>query len=366
MRLKYTVVPSSRKQSIKRNYSDNMSYADTLDGHSFEYWCADLLRKSGYSKVEVTPGSGDQGVDIVAQKDGYRYAFQCKRYSNKVGNTPIQEVYAGRTFYGCDVAVVMTNSFFTDDAISLARSTGVLLWDRRVLAQMLDEIHPHGQWIVTSRSSAVMPGEERPSLRRMSTNKMRKQTLAIWGGAALFILLLILFVPHTATDKQAADSTSTSSASETPSPSPSPYVVTIDWLAYLAENDIQVLSVHSDVFAFFGAFYKDYYADTVVTIKKFTPAKDKIYAVCESQDKDGKYDFIFSFEYPEELVGLKTGDTVEIVGLIDGGSPLTVNKCHIVSYGDDAETKNVELSDGKEAQIYYAKQYVDYLKSQQQ
>jgi hypothetical protein len=41
---------------------------DSLEGHEFEYWCANLLRQNGFVDVEVTQGSGDQGVDIIARK----------------------------------------------------------------------------------------------------------------------------------------------------------------------------------------------------------------------------------------------------------------------------------------------------------
>ena len=51
---------------------------DLLDGHEFEYYCADLLRKRGFKEVEVTKGSGDYGIDILAERDGVTYAIQCK------------------------------------------------------------------------------------------------------------------------------------------------------------------------------------------------------------------------------------------------------------------------------------------------
>ena len=43
---------------------------DDMEGHEFEYFCADLLRDKGFLDVEVTRGSGDFGVDILAEKDG--------------------------------------------------------------------------------------------------------------------------------------------------------------------------------------------------------------------------------------------------------------------------------------------------------
>ena len=112
---------------------------DRMEGHQFEYWCAELLRKNGFTNVEVTQGSGDQGVDITAVKDGIRYAIQCKCYSSDLGNKPVQEVNTGKTIYHCQVGVVMTNRYFTAGAKQAAEPNGVLLWDRDKLIEMLEE-----------------------------------------------------------------------------------------------------------------------------------------------------------------------------------------------------------------------------------
>ena len=110
---------------------------DTMGGHAFEFWCADLLQNSGFDDVVVTPGSNDQGVDITASREEVRYAIQCKCFSSDVGNKPIQEVYAGKEIYDCQVAIVMTNRHFTAGAKALAEKTRVLLWDRDKITDML-------------------------------------------------------------------------------------------------------------------------------------------------------------------------------------------------------------------------------------
>lgn len=118
---------------------ETMLYAiDCMEGHEFEYWCADALRKLGYRYVEVTPGSGDQGVDVLAQKDGIKYAVQCKRYNSDLGNKPVQEVYAGKAIYHCHVGVVITNQHFTAGAKQLAAATDTLLWDREWIRSYLE------------------------------------------------------------------------------------------------------------------------------------------------------------------------------------------------------------------------------------
>lgn len=117
-----------RKSRIE-NAMNTQKY-DSMTGEQFEEFCANILRGNGYQDVEVTPTSGDHGIDILAKKDGVKYAIQCKRYSKPVGNKAIQEAYSGKTIYNADVAVVMTNSDFTSQAIHDATKLNVLLWGR--------------------------------------------------------------------------------------------------------------------------------------------------------------------------------------------------------------------------------------------
>lgn len=119
---------------------EGIARIDFMEGHQFEYWCADLLRKIGFINVSVTQGSGDQGVDILAVKDGIKYAIQCKCYSSDLGNKPVQEVNTGRVIYHCQIGAVMTNRHFTQGGKEAAGATGVLLWDRDWIQEKLKEI----------------------------------------------------------------------------------------------------------------------------------------------------------------------------------------------------------------------------------
>ena len=112
---------------------------DVMEGHDFEYFCADLLREAGFEEVEVTKGSGDYGADILCERDGVTYVVQCKCYESVVGVHAVQEVYAGKDFYGRVVAAVMTNRSFTDPARTCARRLNVLLWDRAQVEKMMEE-----------------------------------------------------------------------------------------------------------------------------------------------------------------------------------------------------------------------------------
>lgn len=121
---------------MKDIYEKNKTNFDKMDGHDFEYYCANILRKNGFKNVEVTQGSKDHGVDILAEKDDITYAIQCKCYSSNIGNSAIQQAHTGKYIYKKDVAVVMTNQYFTKQAIEEAMQIGVKLWDRDKLNEL--------------------------------------------------------------------------------------------------------------------------------------------------------------------------------------------------------------------------------------
>ncbi len=112
---------------------------DLLEGHDFEMYCAEILKSRGFQEVEITKGSGDYGVDILAEKEGVTYAIQCKRYTAPVGVKAVQEAYAGRDYYDRMVGAVLTNQYFTQPAVEAAKKLKILLWDRGYLESMIEE-----------------------------------------------------------------------------------------------------------------------------------------------------------------------------------------------------------------------------------
>lgn len=90
-----------------------------------------LFSKMGYLTL-VTKASGDQGIDIIAEKNGGRIGIQAKCYSSQINNSAIQEIVAGIKHYNLDKAIVVTNNYFTKSAQKLAKSNNVILWDHNM------------------------------------------------------------------------------------------------------------------------------------------------------------------------------------------------------------------------------------------
>lgn len=121
----------------RKIYGYNEHQIDDMDGHTFEQFCAELLYRNGFRNVEVTSGSGDHGVDVLAMKDGFSYAIQCKHYEGKVGNKAVQEVYTGKDIYQTDRAAVICTGAYSPQAIEEAKELDVELWDRETVIHMM-------------------------------------------------------------------------------------------------------------------------------------------------------------------------------------------------------------------------------------
>ncbi len=138
VRYKNPLVDIHKIERFEFNGKKMMEVIDSeIDGFDFENLSKDLLEKNGFEKVTVTQASGDYGADVIAFRDGVKYAIQCKKYSSKVGVKAVQEILAAKTMYKCHVGVVLTNNYFTPSAEKLAESNGILLWDKTKLDDLI-------------------------------------------------------------------------------------------------------------------------------------------------------------------------------------------------------------------------------------
>lgn len=125
---------------IKNFDHTGLSEIDQLNGFEFEHYCADYLRKNDFINVKVTKGSNDFGIDVLAEKNNFRYAVQCKRYEKNVSRAAVSEAVAGKQHYGCDIAMVFTNSYLSKSAKKMARSTSCEIIDRDHLLKWTNKL----------------------------------------------------------------------------------------------------------------------------------------------------------------------------------------------------------------------------------
>ena len=112
-------------------------------GVDFEKIMIRTLRDAGMV-VHDTPASNDYGADLIIEYRGLQIAGQCKYYSNPVSVKAIQEVIGAIGYYNCDAGVVFTNNVFTQQAINLASSNGILLIDGDTLEKYFNDFSLFG------------------------------------------------------------------------------------------------------------------------------------------------------------------------------------------------------------------------------
>ncbi|MCD6430721.1 MAG: restriction endonuclease [Deltaproteobacteria bacterium] len=128
---------AEREAAEARIRSFKLSDIDNMDGLSFEHYVAKLLRHEGFNAVEVTKGSGDFGVDIIASQENCRHAIQVKRSSRTISRRAVSDAVAGKSHYSCDSAMVITNNYLSKPARGFARSVGCKIINRDILSEWI-------------------------------------------------------------------------------------------------------------------------------------------------------------------------------------------------------------------------------------
>lgn len=143
--------PEQQASSLMQKIDSKMSSKE------YKHHCASLLSGLGWA-ARVKRASGDQSVDVIAEKGGQKLIIQCKKYSNPVGNKPVEEVIAAMKIEDADFAAVVSNSAFTLSARELANKCGILLLHHSELDR-LDKLvdEPVDQFEYAPEQQASLP-----------------------------------------------------------------------------------------------------------------------------------------------------------------------------------------------------------------
>jgi restriction system protein len=145
---------------------------DKMDGLTFEKYLNNLFLRLGYD-VERTRYVGDYGADLVLIRGENRIVVQAKRYKSKVGIKAIQEVVASKAKYNCNKAMVVTNSYYTKQAVELAKANAVELWDKVKLVNALLSVNKTSN--IENIDNKVKP-EAAATIVNTNSNKNNTQT----------------------------------------------------------------------------------------------------------------------------------------------------------------------------------------------
>jgi restriction system protein len=136
---------TNKKKSYYKEYNKKKNLTDidllkadkfTMEGTDFECICFLYFLDKGY-KPEITPKSGDHGVDLVVKdpKDSMKIAIQCKRRKDPIGNNHLIKLYGGKRAYNCVGTLFITTSSYTKKAMEYADAVGMELWNRLIVRE---------------------------------------------------------------------------------------------------------------------------------------------------------------------------------------------------------------------------------------
>jgi restriction system protein len=113
-----------------RSEREMLYWLRSMNPKEFEEYIANLFSHMGY-ETTITGGSHDEGVDVIAEKDGVKHYIQCKKFISSI-------VHVGdiRDFYGAIAdhlangkAYFITTNKFTHEAEQFAEDKPIELVD---------------------------------------------------------------------------------------------------------------------------------------------------------------------------------------------------------------------------------------------
>lgn len=138
-------------------------FLQTMNPYLFEHLIKHLLVKMGYENVEVNGGSGDKGVDVVADIElgisSVREVVQVKRHKGNIGRPILDQLRGSLIFFQAVRGTIITTGGFTKgtkEAAFLPGAAPITLIDGETLLDLLIE-HDIG---VTRREIRILEFDE--------------------------------------------------------------------------------------------------------------------------------------------------------------------------------------------------------------
>lgn len=128
-----------RRQAEVARLRKQREYWMGLTGAEFERELASLFQSRGY-RVESTPSSGDQGIDLIVRKSGKTTIVQCKRHKSPVGPAIARELYGSLIASRADGAILACTGGFTKGVKDFVEGKPITLVDAWDIIKVADSI----------------------------------------------------------------------------------------------------------------------------------------------------------------------------------------------------------------------------------
>lgn len=105
---------------------------DSISYNEFKKFCSDVFLTGGFRNFNMKL---IDNTDLSIVAGGYSYVANCKQIpANKlISKEDIRNVYSKKIRCKADYAGIITNGYFSEEAVKYANILGVLVWDRNYL-----------------------------------------------------------------------------------------------------------------------------------------------------------------------------------------------------------------------------------------
>ncbi len=145
-----------RQQDAIRAGHRTLAKVDKMSGTEFEDLVAKLCRRDGCTEIRRVGGAGDNGADVTGcLPDGRTMVIQCKRYapSATIPARDLRDLLGSKAHFGADLAVFVTTTRFSRQALAFAVKNGILaihrdhfgLWNSGASLISLSDVNGSGQ-----------------------------------------------------------------------------------------------------------------------------------------------------------------------------------------------------------------------------
>ena len=138
----YKIYTFTRKK-IEENYEKKRQdilkqrNVDEMDKNTFKKFIMHILEKSGY-KIQIVSTPLDFGIDFIALRNFDQYAVRTiNNTKNQISRITVMDINREKHRFDCNKSMVVSNSYFDDQAIELAKDVDCEIIDRDKLSKLI-------------------------------------------------------------------------------------------------------------------------------------------------------------------------------------------------------------------------------------
>jgi len=130
-----------RKLNIreKQSFRSSLTHLKKMNPYDFEEYVGNIYENLGFA-IKQTPKSGDEGVDLVLEKQNQYHIVQCKRYDGTVSSSEIRAFLGTLTYHKIEAGKFVTTGRFSSPCYEFERKYNIELVEGNDLMKMARKV----------------------------------------------------------------------------------------------------------------------------------------------------------------------------------------------------------------------------------